>query len=60
MNIKGFRHTSGTYLAHAGVPIANVSARLGHSRTSTTQNYYVGGLPAGDDAAVAALAALSR
>ena len=35
------RHTHATWLRQQGVPIEVISARLGHSRTSTTQDKYV-------------------
>jgi len=40
---KGFhalRHTHATFLLAAGIPVVDVSKRLGHSRPSTTMNIY--------------------
>jgi integrase len=39
------RHASATYMLQAGVPLQMVSARLGHSRTSTTADVYSHVLP---------------
>lgn len=36
----GLRHTSATYLLVSGINLANVSKRLGHSKTSTTSDIY--------------------
>lgn len=35
------RHTCGTWLADAGVPILQIAQILGHSNTTTTMRYYV-------------------
>jgi integrase len=40
-----------TTLLAAGVPVATVSARLGHARASTTLNVYAHVIPGADDAA---------
>lgn len=40
MNFHGLRHLSATYMISKGAPIKNVSARLGHSRASTTLDIY--------------------
>jgi integrase len=34
------RHTAGSFLEAAGVPIAEISKALGHSRVSTTHDFY--------------------
>ncbi len=39
------RHASATYMLQAGVPLQMVSQRLGHSRTSTTTDFYAHLLP---------------
>lgn len=36
-----FRHTFGTNLSRAGVPIEEVSELMGHSRIETTAKYYI-------------------
>ena len=38
LSLKDLRHLSATLLAAQNIPIQNVSVRLGHARTSTTQN----------------------
>lgn len=38
--LHDLRHFTGTRLVDAGVPMPVVSARLGHSRTSTTSDFY--------------------
>lgn len=37
----GLRHTCATLLSASGLPIASISKRLGHSRTSTTMDIYI-------------------
>lgn len=49
------RHASATYMLQAGVPLQMVSARLGHSRTSTTADVYSHVLPGMGRAAAEAL-----
>lgn len=44
-----FRHTHATELIAAGVPLADVSRRLGHSRISTTMDIYTHAIPKNDD-----------
>lgn len=41
ISIHGLRHTHASLLLFAGVSIASVSRRLGHSSMSTTQNTYL-------------------
>jgi integrase len=38
--LHGTRHTQVTLLINAGIPVQDVSARIGHSQTSTTMNIY--------------------
>lgn len=45
ITFHGLRHTSATILLANGIPLKNVSERLGHSRTSTTANIYVHAIP---------------
>ena len=40
INFHGVRHTSATLLIAEGVDVVEVSHRLGHSRTSTTEDVY--------------------
>ena len=40
INFHGTRHTSATLLISEGVDVVEVSHRLGHSRTSTTEDVY--------------------
>ncbi len=48
------RHASATYLLQAGVPVQVVSERLGHTRTSTTTDFYAHVMPGmGREAALA-------
>jgi integrase len=42
------RHTSATLLINAGENVRTVSARLGHSNTSTTMNIYAHALKSAD------------
>ena len=52
------RHTSASLMIAAGVNIKTVSARLGHSKTSTTLDVYADALPSQDEAASDALGQL--
>ena len=38
--LHGTRHTQVTLLINAGIPVQDVSARVGHSQTTTTMNVY--------------------
>jgi integrase len=49
------RHTQASLLHDAGVPLAVVSKRLGHSKISTTLNLYTHVFEEADDQAAAAL-----
>lgn len=51
------RHFTGTQLADAGIPVANISRRLGHARTSTTQDIYAHALDDTDVRAAETIAA---
>ena len=41
ISIHGLRHTHASALLHAGVSIASISKRLGHSNINTTQSTYL-------------------
>ena len=58
MRVHDLRHWVGTQLGDAGVPIATIAGRLGHSRNSTTLDMYTKSLAASDDLAAGILAAL--
>lgn len=45
ISFHGLRHTSATILLASGIPLKNVSERLGHSRASTTSNIYAHAIP---------------
>lgn len=45
ITFHGLRHTSATMLLAKGIPLKNVSERLGHSRASTTANIYAHAIP---------------
>jgi integrase len=49
LRLHDLRHLNGTHLSAMGVDIATIAKRLGHSRTSTTLNFYVEPVNAGDD-----------
>jgi integrase len=54
------RHGHATHQIEQGVPITDVSAALGHSRTSTTSDIYAHALKAGQHAAAARFDQLMR
>ncbi len=54
--LHDLRHFMATQMLAAGVPIATVSQRLSHARTSTTLNVYAHAVPGGDRAAAETLA----
>lgn len=49
-SFKSFRHTHASMLLRAGVPIQDVSRRLGHAKISTTLDIYSHCLPSADAA----------
>lgn len=51
ITILGLRHTAATLLIAEGVPLKNVSSRMGHSNISTTVNIYAHALQSVDRAA---------
>ena len=51
ITIHSLRHTSATLLIMQGVNIKTVSARLGHSNVSTTQNIYTHAIKSADEIA---------
>ena len=51
VGLHDLRHFVATELGGAGVPIATISGRLGHSEKATTLNLYTHALPATDQAA---------
>lgn len=55
LGFHALRHTSATLLIGQNTDIKTVSARLGHSQTSTTMNIYVHGLRSADTKAANAL-----
>ena len=58
VRLHDLRHFVATVLGGAGVPIATISGRLGHSENATTLNLYTHVLPATDQAAAAYLGSL--
>lgn len=56
--VHDLRHWVGTQLGDAGVPIATISGRLGHSRNSTTLDMYTKAIDATDEVAARVLAGL--
>ena len=56
--LHDLRHFMATEMLAAGVPIATVSQRLSHARTSTTLNVYAHAVPGGDRGAAETLAAV--
>lgn len=55
VSLHSLRHTNATLLIQQGVSVRTVSARLGHSQTSTTMNIYAEQLQSADAAAAEAL-----
>jgi integrase len=51
IKFHALRHTSATLLIAEGVPLKNVSARLGHADTRTTANIYAHALRSVDEEA---------
>jgi integrase len=58
IHVHSLRHTSATLLIAAGIPLKNVSSRLGHSMTSTTANIYAHALASIDETAAEALSGM--
>jgi len=56
--VHDLRHWVGTQLGDAGVPIATIAGRLGHSRNSTTLDMYTKAIDATDEVAARVLAGL--
>lgn len=56
--LHDLRHWVGTQLGYAGVPIATIAGRLGHSRNSTTLDMYTKSIDATDEVAAQVLADL--
>src|SRR5439155_26526417 len=56
--LHDLRHFMATQMLANGVPIAIVSQRLSHARTSTTLNVYAHAVPGGDRAAAETLAGI--
>ncbi len=55
INFHGTRHTSATLLISEGLDVVEVSHRLGHSKTSTTEDIYAHQLEKVDEHAAAVL-----
>lgn len=49
LSLKDLRSTSGSILVDAGTNIEEVQKRLGHARTSTTVNFYIGSVKSADE-----------
>lgn len=58
VRLHDLRHFVATVLGGAGVPIATISGRLGHSENATTLNLYTHVMPATDQAAAAFLGSI--
>lgn len=58
-NFHAFRHTHASILLSAGVPIQDVSRRLGHSKVSTTLDVYSHCLPSADEKIAEKLSAIT-
>ena len=59
VRLHDLRHHHATSLLDDGVPLNTVSARLGHSKASTTSDIYGHGTDTGDEMAVAAASKLA-
>jgi len=53
-SLHTLRHTHGSHLLAAGVPLTDVSKRLGHTNPHVTATVYAHAMPGHDDAAAAA------
>ena len=58
VRLHDLRHFVATVLGGAGVPIATISGRLGHSENATTLNLYTHAMPATDQVAAAYLGSI--
>ncbi|MBL8777533.1 MAG: tyrosine-type recombinase/integrase [Acidimicrobiales bacterium] len=58
VRLHDLRHFVATVLGGAGVPIATISGRLGHSENATTLNLYTHVMPATDQAAAVYLGSI--
>lgn len=58
VRLHDLRHFVATVLGGAGLPIATISSRLGHSENATTLNLYTHVMPATDQAAAAYLGSI--
>jgi integrase len=54
VSLHTLRHTHGSHLLAAGVPLTDVSKRLGHVNPHVTATVYAHALPGRDDLAAAA------
>ncbi|HML15564.1 MAG TPA: tyrosine-type recombinase/integrase, partial [Bryobacteraceae bacterium] len=54
VSLHTLRHTHGSHLLAAGVPLPDVSKRLGHANPHVTATVYAHALPGRDDLAAAA------
>lgn len=50
-SLHTLRHVHATELVNEGLPIAFVASRLGHASTAITERFYLGALPASEQAA---------
>lgn len=60
VKMKNYRHFMATQMLAAGVPLATVSHRLGHSKMTTTALFYAEYLPAADQDAGATIDRILR
>ncbi len=51
IDFKGLRHTHATLLLMSGIPVVVVAQRLGHQKTSTTEDEYAHAIPSMQDRA---------
>jgi integrase len=59
-SLHTLRHTHGSHLLAAGVPLIDVSKRLGHANSHVTATVYAHALPDRDDLAAAASGEVSE
>lgn len=60
ITLHGLRHTSATLLISQNVDVKTVSARLGHSETSTTMDIYAHALKKQDEDAATSIGSLFK